>query len=74
MMLNVENRVKHLERYLIQSTNIPIRLWHLSYKYASDILSMASSTKIVMSHRTPFEALIGYTLDISGPDLFQWYQ
>ena len=66
--------VKVLGRYLMQTTNTPIRLWDYAYKYAADILSRTAMNTIDPLHRTPFEHVMGYTPDISEFVSYGWFQ
>ena len=65
---------KLLTRYLMQSTNTPIRLWNFCSIHASEIRTILSSNKVGMNHRTPFEVTYGFTPDISELTSYAWYQ
>lgn len=67
-------KIKRLGRYLMQSTNTPIRLWDMAYLYASAIISITASNHVDSLHRTPFEHVMGYTPDISEYTSFRWYE
>ena len=66
--------VKKLGRFLMQSSNTPIRLWSYAYMFAAAIRSLTASSKVGMQSRTPFERTMGYTPDISEYVSFTWYQ
>ena len=70
-----ENKIiKKLGRYFMQSTNTPIVLWSFAFVFAAIVRTMTASTKIGMNNRTPFEAIHGFTPDISEYASFHWYQ
>lgn len=66
--------VKILGRYLMQTTNTPIRLWDYAYRYAADIISRTAMNTLDPLHRTPFEHVMGYTPDISEFVSYEWFQ
>ena len=66
-------KIKRLGRYLMQSTNTPIRLWDMAYIHAAAITSITASNHVDSLHRTPFEHVMGYTPDISEYSSFNWY-
>ena len=66
--------VKVLGRYLMQTTNTPIRLWDYAFIHAANILSRTATNTMDSLHRTPFEHVMGYTPDISEFTSFDWYQ
>lgn len=74
---DAERKIKSLKmlgRYLMQSTNTPIRLWDYAYIHAANIISRTSTNILDPLHRTPFEHVMGYTPDISEYTSFKWYE
>ena len=67
-------KIKRLGRYLIQSTNTPIRHWDLGYIHAAAITPVTASNHVDSLHRTPFEHVMGYTPDILEYSSFSWYE
>ena len=67
-------KIKLLGRYLMQSTNTPIRLWDMAYMHAAAITSITASNHVDPLHRTPFEHVMGFTPDISEYAAFKWYE
>ena len=66
--------VKVLGRYLMQTSNTPIRLWDYAYIHAANILSRTATNTADPLHRIPFEHVMGYTPDISEFTSYDWYQ
>ena len=66
--------IKAHARRLMQRTNTPIRLWCYCYEYTADILSLCATGRYDLKGRTPYEAVLNYTPDISEFVTFGWFQ
>jgi hypothetical protein len=66
--------VKTYARTLMMKTNTPIRLWCFCYEYAADVLSLCASGRFELKGRTPYEAVMHYTPDISEYTSYTWFQ
>ena len=56
--------MKKLTRYLMQSTNIPIRLWNYGFEFTTMDKSVTTSSKVEINHKTTFEFMVCYTPDV----------
>ena len=66
--------LKRHARKIMQETQTPIRLWCFAYEYSANILSLCTTTRYDLHGRTPYEATMNYTPDISEYASFGWYQ
>ena len=66
--------VKSYARSLMMKTNTPIRLWCFCYEYSADVLSLCASGRFELKGRTPYEAVMHYTPDISEYTSYTWFQ
>ena len=66
--------VKTYARRLMQRTKTPIRLWCFCYEYSADVLSILATGRFELQGRTPYEAVMNYTPDISEYASFSWFQ
>ena len=66
--------VKTYARRLMQKTRTPIRLWCFCYEYSADVLSLIATGRFDLQGRTPYEAVMNYTPDISEYASFSWFQ
>jgi hypothetical protein len=66
--------VKRYARQLMQKSNTPVRLWCFCYEYSADVLSLLATGRFELQGRTPYEAVLNYTPDISEYASFSWYQ
>ena len=57
----------------MQRSDTPIRLWCFCYKYSADVLSLLATGRFELQGRTPYEAVMNYTLDISEYASFTWF-
>ena len=58
----------------MQSTSTPIRLWCYAYEYCADVLSLCANGRYDLHGRTPYEAVLNYTPDISEYVSYGWFQ
>ena len=58
----------------MQSTQTPVRLWCFCYEYTCSIISLCANGRFDLQNRTPYEAVLNYTPDISEYVEFEWYQ
>ena len=65
---------KTYARNIMQKTQTPIRLWRFCYEYSADILSLCASGRYELKGRTPYEAVMSYTPDISEYTSYTWFQ
>jgi hypothetical protein len=56
------------------SNKVPSRLWDICTKWSSDVRNKTSSNKFVLDGRTPYEAVLGHTPDISSLATFNFYE
>lgn len=66
--------VKRYARKIMQKTQTPLRLWCFCYEYSADLLSLCASGRYDLKGRTPYEAVMHYTPDISEYTSFTWFQ
>ena len=66
--------IKRYARKVMQKTNTPIRLWCFCYEYSADLLSLLANGRFNLQGRTPYEAVMHYTPDISEYVSFEWFQ
>ena len=66
--------IKRYARRLMQRSDTPIRLWCFCYEYSADILSLLATGRFELQGRTPYEAVMNYTPDISEYASFTWFQ
>jgi hypothetical protein len=66
--------VKTYARRLMQRSRTPIRLWCFCYEYSADVLSILATGRFELQGRTPYEAVMNYTPDISEYASFTWFQ
>ena len=65
--------VKKYARLLMQKTGTPIRLWCFCYEYSSNVLTLLANGRFELQGRTPYEAVLHYTPDISEYASFGWF-
>ena len=56
------------------TTETPVQLWCFAYEFAADILSLCGTNRFELQGRTPYEAVMNYTPDISEYVSFGWFQ
>ena len=66
--------VKRHARRLMQRSNTPIRLWCFCFEYSADLLSLCATGRFDLQGRTPYEAVLNYTPDISEYASYTWFQ
>ena len=66
--------VKTYARRLMQRSKTPVRLWCFCYEYSADVLSLLATGRFELQGRTPYEAIMNYTPDISEYASFTWFQ
>ena len=66
--------LKRYARKLMMATNTPIRLWCFCYEYSANLLSILANGRYDLQGRTPYEAVLHYTPDISEYVSFAWFQ
>jgi hypothetical protein len=72
-----EGAIREVKAYahsILESQNVPIRLWCFAYEYAADILSLTATGLYQLGGWTPYEHVMQYTPDISEYVVFQFYQ
>ena len=66
--------LKNSARYFMQSTRTPIRLLDHALMYAAEVRNITATPSVILKGRTPFEATLGYSPDISEFTTFEWYE
>ena len=66
--------IKSRCRDMMRRTNTPIVLWDYCVEYNAELRTLTASNNVNLSGRTPHEAVMGYTPDISELVEFEWYQ
>ena len=66
--------IKRHSRRLMQKSQTPIRLWCYCYEYTADLLSLCATGRYDLHGRTPYEAVLNYTPDISEYVSYEWFQ
>ena len=66
--------IKSRARDMMRRTNTPLVLWDYCIEYNSDIRCMTATSIFDLNNRTPFEAVLGFTSDISELVEFGWFQ
>jgi hypothetical protein len=72
-----ENAIRELKRHVrrkMVSNKVPARLWDFCVKWSSDIRNKTSSNRFILEGRTPYEAVLGNTPDISSLAIFNFYE
>jgi IS30 family transposase len=72
-----ENAIRELKRHVrrkMLANKVPPRLWDFCVKWSSDIRNKTSSNRFVLDGRTPYEAILGHTPDISLLVTFNFYE
>jgi len=72
-----ENAIRELKRHVRRkmiASRVPSRLWDFCVKWSSDVRNRTSSTRFVLDGRTPYEAVMGHTPDISSLATFNFYE
>jgi hypothetical protein len=72
-----ENAIRELKRHVrrkLLSSKAPAKLWDFCVKWSSDIRNKTSSNKFELDGRTPHEAVLGHTPDISSLVSFKFYE
>jgi IS30 family transposase len=72
-----ENAIRELKRHVrrkMLANKVPPRLWDFCVKWSSDIRNKTSSNRFVLDGRTPYEAVLGHTPDISSLVTFNFYE
>jgi hypothetical protein len=72
-----ENAIRELKRHVrrkMAANKVPHRLWDFCIKWSSDVRNKTSSNRFVLDGRTPYEAVLGHTPDISSISTFNFYE
>jgi len=72
-----ENTIRELKRHMkwkIAANKVPTRLWDFCVKWSSDVRNKTSNNKFLLDGRTPYEAVLGHTPDISSLATFNFYE
>jgi len=72
-----EGGIRELKRHVhrkMKTNKVPTRLWDFCCKWSCDIRNKTSSNHFQLEGRTPFEALMGTTPNISSLIDFDFYQ
>lgn len=71
------NAIRELKRHVrrkMAANKVPHRLWDFCVKWSSDVCNKTSSNRFVLDGRTPYEAVLGHTPDISSISTFNFYE
>jgi hypothetical protein len=72
-----ENAIRELKRHVrrkMAANKVPARLWDFCVKWSSDVRNKTSSNRFELDGRTPYEAVLGHTPDISSLTTFNFYE
>jgi len=72
-----ENAIRELKRHVrrkMVANKVPGRLWDFCVKWSSDVRNRTSSSRFILDGRTPYEAVMGHTPDISSLATFNFYE
>jgi hypothetical protein len=72
-----ENAIRELKRHVqrkMAANKVPTRLWDFCVKWSSDIRNKTSSNRFILDGRTPYEAVLGHTSNISLLATFSFYE
>ena len=66
--------VKAYARRFIQTKNTPAQLWYFCYEYSAGVLSLLATGRFDLQGRSPYEAVMYYTPNISDYVSYTWFQ
>ena len=65
--------IKARTKDMMRRTNTPVILWDYCVEYMAELRSMTATGIFDLNGRTPFEAVLGFTPDISELTEFSWF-
>ncbi len=72
-----ESGIRELKRHvnrIMKACSVPLKLWDFCVKWSCEVRAKTASNNLAFEGRTPFEAVMGSTPDISSLIDFDFYQ